>query len=249
MALISRLTNYLALGIPAINGVPIGEGGIINSGDTFSYIPTDEEKFICSKIFVDSMPKGRLWEAYGVIGTVNNAFSLSIGNMIAVFFAYVNYLRRELDPNTTVDLINEWEESVGLPDACSIRAGLNINERRKQVIIRWRRSPIVLASEIEKMCLFLTGFNVKVRPRRGSGLGETSLDEGALDGGSGNKFIFDVYIEFDDGAGLGKLALDSEELDAVARRPYWIECLINNLKPANSLAYFSYSKIIYDQIT
>lgn len=249
MALVSRLTNYAALGVPTINGVPIGEAGVFDtSGDDFRYTPTKEEVEHCLRIYTDSLPKGRLWEAFGVQGTINYAFAYAVGSMIAIVFAYLNYLRRELDPNTTVDFINEWEESVGLPDPCSVKSGLDLESRRRQVILRWRRTPIVLATEIEQAVFDLTGYEIKVRPNRISGGLDSATLDAPIEGGA-NKFIFDVYVNFDSSGGLGSGGLDETPLDAPALYPYFVECIINQLKPANVLVFYHYSDVEYNSVT
>ena len=39
--MVVTLNNYLALGFPEINGVPVGEAGTLNTaGDDFKYTPT-----------------------------------------------------------------------------------------------------------------------------------------------------------------------------------------------------------------
>jgi len=248
MALINRLTNYAARGVPTINGLPIGEAGVFdNSTQEFKYTPTKEECEQCLQIFTDSLPKGRLWEAFGVPKTINNAFAYGVGSMIAIVLAYCNYLRRELDPNTTTDLISEWEESVGLPDPCSIKAGLDIESRRKQVVLRWRRTPIVLASEIEQIVQDLTGYAIKIRPNRDS----SSLDLAEIDSPLGsifNRFSVDIFVDFDDSGGLDEGELDEFELDAKFAFPYFVECVISQLLPANVLANYFYSNVLYNEI-
>jgi hypothetical protein len=59
------LNNYLALGFPEIGGVPVGEAGTLNmAGEDFKYTPTPAECEFCAAIYADSLPKGRLWEAF-----------------------------------------------------------------------------------------------------------------------------------------------------------------------------------------
>ena len=169
--------------------------------------------------------------------------------MVAVMFGYVAYLRRELNPYTTTDLIQEWEQSVGLPDACSLQAGDDLESRRKQVIIRLAKTPIVLAGEIEQAAKVLTGYDIKVAPRRQNILG-SQLDNARLDlaqlGVGNNRFIFDVFINYRDVTALGEGVLDTQKLDTTQRYPRVIECLINRLKPANSLAFYHYNHVLYN---
>lgn len=246
------LSDYIGLGQPEINGVPIGEAGeFYFSGEDFKYKPTLEEAEHCARIFTDTLPMGRLWEAFGVAGTINWAFSVAVGEMIAIILAYSAYIRRELSPATTVDMIQEWEESVGLPDPCSLQAGLDIDGRRKNVMIRLRRTPIVLSSEIEEACLNLTGRNVKIVPRSALGL-DAKMDTGLLDkamfgGGHRSRFVFDVFVDYIDNSAFGDGVMDTQILDTSERWPRIIECVINKLKPANSIGFYKYNQALYQE--
>jgi uncharacterized protein YmfQ (DUF2313 family) len=42
--------------------------------------------------------------------------------------------------------------------------------------------------------------------------------------------------------------LDTQKLDTTQRYPRAIECLINRLKPANSLAFYHYNHVLYNQV-
>ena len=250
--MVVTLNNYLALGFPEINGVPVGEAGTLNTaGEDFKYTPTPAECEYCAAIYADSLPKGRLWEAFTVNGTFNHSFAQSVGAMIAVMFGYVAYLRRELNPYTTTDLIQEWEQSVGLPDECSLQGGGDLQSRRQQVITRLAKTPIVLAGEIEQAAKVLTGYDIKVIPRRQNILG-SQLDNARLDlaqlGVGNNRFVFDVFINYRDVTALGEGVLDTQKLDTTQRYPRAIECLINRLKPANSLAFYHYNHVLYNLV-
>ena len=57
-------------------------------------------------------------------------------------------LARELDVNRTVDLIDEWEASVGLPDTC-IAELTDLQTRRDSVIDRIRKIPLVTIEQLQ----------------------------------------------------------------------------------------------------
>lgn len=246
--------NYNPLGGVYVNDALIGSMGTLDDDmQSFKYTPSDAEITHCTNVYSDALPKGRLWEAYGVEGTPNNAIAQGVGAMIAVVLAYFEYVRKETCPYTTTDLIEEWEESVGLPDPCTIQHFQTIEERRQQVILRLRKTPIVTAAQMETMVKTLTGFDVKVVPRRS----KTNYQNALFDGLSNfdapefsndltDRFTFDVFVDYTEESGLdgsldfGALAL----LDGLVR-PDVIKCVIERLKPANSVAVYQFSSELY----
>jgi uncharacterized protein YmfQ (DUF2313 family) len=245
------VVNYKPLGAVYVDGFLIGEQGELDrTAKDFKYKPSVDEVEHCTRIYVDAMPKGRLWEAYGVNGTTNNAIAQGVGSMIATVLAYFEYVRKELNPYTTEDLIVEWEESVGLPDPCTIQHFQTLEERRQQVILRLKKTPVVTAKQMEGMVKTLTGFNVRVIPRRKSELFTGELDTGILDFELSNdkydRFTFDVIVDYEDDAFLDTPI--GEVLDGSAL-PRVIECVIERIKPANSLAIYHYQSSLYNQLT
>lgn len=78
-------------------------------------------------------------------GFLSAALRISSKNMYKMFTGFSGtfkrecdaeeYLKREINPATTVDLIDEWEEEVGIPDTCFKKEG-SIEQRRSQVITK-----------------------------------------------------------------------------------------------------------------
>lgn len=249
-------TLLIALGVPLLNGQPIGQGGKLNLNvDYFDYQPSFDEAVFCSKIFNNSMPCGKYWEAHNVPNTPDYALSVGVGEMIAVVLAYQSYVRKELDIDTTEDLISDWEESVGLPEPCSLASAQTIEERRELVKLHLQKKPIVTVAEFEEIVLKLTGYDVIILPRRSStnvyngGLDDAWLDFSEFVGVYSDRFTFDVFVDFTD----NKFGLDIDEigtanLDEYLRPPYFIECVFNKIKPANSLAVYHYDSTLYQSI-
>ena len=193
----------------------------------------------------DHIPKGRAW---GFISQFGKALIGAMAECWGYAKAYTDYLKLESRIDTTTDSIDYWEESVLLPDTCSIYA-ININQRRNQVKIRLRKTPYVTTSEIEQAIYELSGYEVIIRPRRARDNIKTSeLDYAQPDtllfAGMGDLFTLDIYINWESPTSLDSVLLDSK-LDAHPR-PSVIECLINKLKPCNTLAIFYYSKSQYE---
>ena len=216
---------------------------------------TEAELLNGQKIANDHLPKGRLWEAFGVPETANYAISAAVGAMIALHLKYIEYLQKELNPYTTVDLISEWEASCGLPDPCTIHFGNTLEQRRKQVIYRLRRKPTITANDFEKIIKEMTGFLVKVVPRSSSKNilankldGAASLDLAELSTDKRDRFIFDVFVDYTDLTSLDNGGeLDSAEMDGKSR-PNIIECLVNQFKSASSMPIYHYDKNLYNRM-
>jgi uncharacterized protein YmfQ (DUF2313 family) len=188
------------------------------------------------RIFADHLPRGRHWDAYHVTGTPNHAVASAIGAMYAAVLAYFAYIKTEFDPRTTTDLIETWEQSVGLPDACIVNRVLTLQERRDLVMLRLQNSPIVTAQQIQDLVYFLSGYNAVVMPR------SNPLNPFYDDG----RFEIDVFVDFDNTADFDGSALfnDTSIFDGLAP-PTIVECIINRIKPCNVIANVYYSADLY----
>lgn len=83
-------------------------------------------------LFALALPPGQLRERIG------KDFRALIRGCSATFWRFhqrVDQLVLEYDPRRTTELINEWEESVGLPDECTA-AATTLQARRAEVVAR-----------------------------------------------------------------------------------------------------------------
>ena len=142
-------------------------------------------------LFTDHLPTGRDWDAYRVKGTIDHAIASAIGGMYATVLDYFAYLRRELDPRTTTDLIADWETSVGLPDGCTVNRVLTLQERRDLVVLRLSNSPTVSALQMQAVILSLTGYQSLVLART------NPANPYYSDAGRADRFIIDVFVNVD----------------------------------------------------
>lgn len=96
----------------------------------------------------DHMPRGRLWEAKLVEDS--NLHTQMHGSAKPFNMAQVRIesLATEFNIDTTVQLIEEWETSVGLPDEC-LGVIVDLDERRTLVKERLRRDPTVTLEEFQ----------------------------------------------------------------------------------------------------
>ena len=197
-------------------------------------------------VYRDHLPQGRAWWFLSRFG---GAIVASAGACWAYAKNYADYIKAEINIDTTVDAIEEHEESVGLPDGCSIRAS-TIELRRGQVKARLKKTPAVLEREIEKIVLKLSGFSVLVVPRRaGNNIHNGSFDFSGLDSAGfathQDLFTFDVFVKWQSSGTFDYVPFGSE-FDGTPK-PTSIECLINKIKPCNSVAIFSYSTDLFNR--
>lgn len=77
-------------------------------------------------------------------------------------YDYEQYLITELNPETTYDLITDWEKFVGIPDGCFEQTG-SIEQRRNQVLTKLT-AQVQTAEDFEKLAAKL-GVTVSVYPK------------------------------------------------------------------------------------
>ena len=97
-----------------------------------------------------SMPKGRVWESKFISGSNLRALIAGAANPFNLAEQKIEELSIEFDINKTTLLIDEWEESVGLPDDCLGQAS-DIGERRRRVIQRLKKKPEVTLSDLQTL--------------------------------------------------------------------------------------------------
>lgn len=108
------------------------------------------------------LPTGLAWDAYRIIGKTAyrlwSSFAHSYDDMSEALCRLIG----ELDPYTTVELIDEWERAVGLPDDCLPR-GKTLGERRFWVLFRLGRKRWTTIPEWIALAR-LFGLEIRVTP-------------------------------------------------------------------------------------
>lgn len=85
------------------------------------------------QLIVDLLPRGRLWDVLNQ--PLLSALLESLAVELARIDDRVGDALREADPRQSVELLEDWERLVGLPDECSPE-NPTIEERRAQVLQR-----------------------------------------------------------------------------------------------------------------
>lgn len=96
---------------------------------TLTFTPAENQ----AKRLADHWPKGLLWA--NKYNTSSNLGKIAVA-VAAEFLrqeTFTETLSKELDINQTIDLIERWEESVGIPDGC-FSTDEDLNTRRLQIL-------------------------------------------------------------------------------------------------------------------
>lgn len=96
----------------------------------------------------DTLPDGRAWGLKNELGSNIRALIQSLSVAHNLTQQQIELLDDEFRISGTFDLLEDWEESVGIPDEC-IALSSTIAERRQAVIDRLRRTPIVTLADMQ----------------------------------------------------------------------------------------------------
>lgn len=177
------------------------------------------------------IPKGLLWRRNEGDGL--DLLLAPAADEFAEIDAHANGLRYEF-PGTATELLTDWEASVGLPDECLGTEELDDDARRLAVLARLTDIPDSTPAGIEAL-LERAGFTATVQE-----YAEISGDIDALFPAGQREHVWRLLIESDAAsiyfeAGIGRAGdpLLSFKIPA-------LECLIDRIKPAHTLALFAY---------
>lgn len=94
----------------------------------------------------DHMPTGQLWASRLVEGSNLHSIMHGTAKPFNLTQGRIEDLARDFQIDKTIELIEQWETSVGLPDAC-LGPLTDIDERRKLIKERFSRTPLVTLEE------------------------------------------------------------------------------------------------------
>ena len=107
--------------------------------------PTQSET---AQQLADSLPNGRAWASKNI----DDSNARKLINSLAIAYnrvqQQIQLLSDEFDILQSIELLPDWEESVGLPGECLGEAD-TLEQRREQVIQRLRKTPIVTRADYE----------------------------------------------------------------------------------------------------
>lgn len=165
----------------------------------------------------DHMPRGKVWEAKLVEDSNLHAQMHGSSKPFNMAQVRIESLATEFAIDTTEQLIDEWEESVGLPDEC---LGLitDLDDRRTLVKERLRRNPTVKLEEFQDYVdRFFPGSGVILVP-----------------GADSDEFEYDLEFLFLGGINLKFILIAIVPLAAMIDETQ-LRCILEKIMPGNTV--------------
>ena len=179
------------------------------------------------------MPIGGVFDSAREQGTTFNDLLKGLGAELFRVEQEIFNVCRELDPRLTIDLIEDWERSVGIPNGCFTTTG-DLTTRRQQVLVLLEGFRVQTAQDFIDLAAV---FNEVVEIEPGGLRGAYPMLYPALYLGSAKAARFTMIVHFP----------NSEDLSYPQDYPVpygiptgIVECLINSAAPANVNVIFSY---------
>lgn len=183
--------------------------------DIFEPLPIEKQQGALAR----HLPVGRVWER--CFDTETNLYKLIKGLSLEFFQLELLYqiLSKNIDIVQTVDLIREWEKSVGLPNEC-ISIDQTLEVRRGQVLQQFSNLGGVQTANDFIRVASLYGFVVQITPASGNGGLPYKLEADP------NRFILA------ESAKALKYTIEVE-IESGTLSPYLLKCVFEQLAPAN----------------
>ncbi|MEM7523612.1 MAG: putative phage tail protein [Pseudomonadota bacterium] len=178
----------------------------------------------------DHLPTGRLWARKHREGSKINGLIRGCATAFNRVQQQIETLANEFHVPLSVDLLPEWEASVGLPDEC-LRDLETLAERREAVIQRLRKVPIVTREEYRTLLEELTGLEIRVIP--GAQIEVFPLEFPITF--SGTSARFKLYIEFPEKRTGFRYDFP---VPFGGFRSDIAECVLKRISPSNVFIYF-----------
>ncbi len=176
---------------------------------TIDIFKPPENEAEAGRILADHMPEGRAWGRKNSPGDPMNGLINGLSSVFLAVLENIFEVAGDFDINESVNLLSDWEESVGLPDEC-IFDPASIEERRENVLGRLSKDPVVTLQEFTDLIFQMTG--VAATLTQGATRFTINVDIGL------NVFPYTFPITFGDDS---RIAL--------------IQCILDRVKPANVL--------------
>ena len=114
-------------------------------------------------ILADHMPQGRAWGSKSIPGSGIHGLVKGLVTDFLEVLQKIYELSIEFDINQSVHLLDDWEESMGIPNEC-IYDLVTLQERRDNILGQFSQLPVVNVDDFETLGSQLTGLSVTVEP-------------------------------------------------------------------------------------
>ena len=187
------------------------------------------------------LPTGKAWD--GAIDTNTNMGKLlkSLGIELYRIELLIQTVNSELDLNRAIDLIREWEESVGIPDDCfeditdTTLSGLE--SRRKNILIKLRNIRLQTAQDYIDLAAEF-GETITVTPAME--IATFPLEFPIIFIGSTKSAKFTIIVNFELITVEGSTFPLPFPFEFLATSASIVQCLLTAIKPANCNILFTH---------
>lgn len=147
----------------------------------------------------------------------------------------INEVSKEYNPNITTALLDEWEEFVGIPDAC-IPVASTIEQRRLNILLKLAGINATTAKQFKNIASIL-GYNIEVSNGVDTSAFPLTLPFLLISEASA-PFTIVITLPISSQTFGFPLTLP---FTLTQEQPEILNCLFNKLKPANTQLFFRYS--------
>lgn len=182
------------------------------------------------------LPIGGIFLAAHTTGTNLNRLILGLIEEFLRMEVFMQRVCMELDPNQTVDLIEEWERSVGIPNDC-FKTDETLETRRAQVLLLLSGLVVQTEQDFIDLAIF---FGVDVIIEQGSIRGAYPHCYPALYLGGAKAARNTIIVHFPDIPGRYYPHPYDGVDNLYGSNASIVECIFNKVKPATTRIIYSY---------
>lgn len=180
------------------------------------------------------MPGGQLTEARFIDGTYMRRFLRALASELFRYQYILEDTATEHDIEVTQNLINEWENALGIPKSCFSDRTYSLEDRRLHLLMVLNNLHGTTEDDFIQLAAIL-GYTVEVRPVTPNAIFPMRFPIFFFDTGKAAKFSMIVRLPADDELVGFPLAFPIRFI-----RPdnQLLRCLFNKMKPANVKIFF-----------
>ena len=182
--------------------------------------------------FADYLPGGRMFEAKRISGTNLRKLLRGFAKEAIRADNYIQTLQDEYMPDTTTLFLDEWEFVLGIPDDCFDGTG-SAADRRTAILVKLASLGVQTVDDFQALAARF-GLSVNIHP--GKDVYDTPSLAPGLTFANEKRARFTIVVTFNFAAGEAftytfPIPFGTSEVSI-------LECLFNNVKPANCQVIF-----------
>lgn len=179
-----------------------------------------------------------LHEAKNKEGSTLRKVLLGLASEWLNFRSKINEVSNEYNPQTTTQLIEEWEAFVGIPDDC-IPVASTIEQRRLNVLLKLAGINATTEKQFKNVASIL-GYNIQVSNGVATSTFPLTLPFLLISEASAP---YTIVVTLPSSIQPNGFAL-TFPFTLTSQQPAILDCLFNKLKPANTQLFFRYSNAL-----